>query len=216
MWHHSELEGEIYVLGSEAPPWLNTDEIRFIRVPLAEHKREHTGRSLEALLRSEVSEEFLWMNDDFFILEDRDDWPIWAHDMTLREQAADLPEKKHMGRFGYAPNLVRMAELLESWGFPDTLSLETHTPLKLRKSEIGPLYDRARAEAPDLPRGFFRSLYAAAGHDLEPIPDVKLYEYSDQLPEAPLVSTNPVAWNVGLSGKAIRRKYWRPAPWEQK
>jgi hypothetical protein len=210
----------VVIAGESLPHWIDPGTVTFLPVPFQAHKREHSGRNLDAILASDISEEFLWLNDDFFILEDREEFPIWSSGRTLRAHIEFLEAEKGKptsnGRV-YVDGLRDQLELLEEWGYPDPPSLEIHTPLPLRKSIIAPLLERARSSRPQLEAGFFRCLYYASGLPIEQLSDdVKIYGHKEPIPNgAEIVSSSPVSWNVGELGKQIRKQYWRRSPWEK-
>lgn len=208
----------VFIAGARRPGWLKPHErIVFIETAQARTKHDNIGENLRAVLGSEISEEFVWLNDDFFLLSDFDEIPLWARRQSLREKVEALrPDIGSPDNQAYVKGMRAQLGILSEWGFDDPICAELHVPIPLARTRAEEILDRVEREFPEHELGHFRALYGA-GLPAELRDDVKVKSHTQELSEnADLVSTSPVSWNVGNVGKQIRGKYWRRAPWESK
>ena len=159
------------------------------------------------------------MNDDFFFLADVDTLPLYRRQKPLGDYLAglkgetDSPDPEHRA---YVRGIRGQYDLLKRWGHKDPIqSTELHLPIPLDRTHLAAVLAAAAVDAPDLEAGHFRALYGAALDTVE-AEDVKVPSHNGQMPKGGFVSTGPVSWSVGLIGKTIRRRYWRPSPWEKR
>jgi hypothetical protein len=205
----------VFIIG-HLPPKISPDRVEFIPTPQEGTKFANIGENLEAVMESHISEEFIWLNDDFMLLEDfTGPMPVWARELPMREHI----ERLHPGigsaeHRAFVLGLITQFEILLEWGFDDPMCADLHLPIPLEKLRLKAITSRVWAEYPLLERGHFRALYGA-GLELEPVADVK-HSAHRGFPEAVRgwVSSSPVAWNVGELGRVIRKRYWRPSRWE--
>lgn len=206
LWHHVGVD-RVFVAGGK-PLMLDYDfgEVYHLPVPEAYDKWKHIGQNLEAVLASDISEDFLWMNDDFFVTQDAPEIPLYSF-RTIRDRVDyDKTAEWHRG-------MKSQYEILKAWGYPDdTPCTDLHVPIVLNKTRLKDLLDRVKAEFPDHPIGHFRMLYGA-GLEATPIQDHKIKSQDLPDPSWTFISTNPNSWK-GPTGKLIRDRYWRKSPWE--
>lgn len=205
----SHLPHDRVFLAGYAPAWTT----RVGRLPTRQSrgtKYRNTERNLRAALESPaVSDPFVLMNDDFFILRAIDEVPV-LHRGPL---AAFLPAKP--GRLGgYGSHRAATAAVIESLGIADPLAYEPiHTPLPVRKEPM--------LRALELGAGIqglqYRTLYGnLAGIGGELSPNVKIVDTAAVPSDDDLfVSTEDRSWERGAVGAYLRRRFAAPSPYER-
>ena len=89
----------------------------------------------------ELSDEFVWFNDDFILTRPVDDWRAFTnmHVGTLKERAERFRQSEpSRWRHGFAFN----NNLLEGMGVQDPLDFEYHGPILYNKSRLLEMYER--------------------------------------------------------------------------
>lgn len=156
-------------------------------VPVSQGRRDvylNTTRLLEAACRHpDVSDPFILMNDDFFVVE-----PIDSVPLLNRGPVSDVVTdcRALHGRRSYVEGMERVVAFLEARGYPDPLSFELHAPMLVDKATML----EAIAMCPD--DGMHkRTVYGAlAGLVGETVPDCKIHA-AGPLPPGPFISSRP-------------------------
>lgn len=159
-----------------------------------------------------VSETFVYMNDDFFMLQPLEQLPI-LHRGTVRDFVAE--HVAHYGRPGaYLKGLQATADLLVSQlRIRDPLCYEGHVPLIVDKATM----KRALDLGADLPVLHYRTLYGnlarLAG---EKIGDWKIRDVRS-VPEPSWLFTSTVdtVFAAGAVGRWLRARFPEPSPYER-
>lgn len=166
--------------------------------------------NLRAVLASDISEDFLWMNDDFFFLRDMDEFPVYDRGTIRKWLSYANQDDVYFGGMG------SQAAILAAWGYdPDsTPNTDMHVPHVLNKTRLKALLDRVADEFPEHPLGHFRMIYGADSESVT-LKDPKIKK-SDVLPELswPFASTDDATFTTGLVGHYLRLRYHRPSPFE--
>lgn len=130
-------------------------------------KWKNAVANLEAIIESEETpEDFILMNDDFFILNKINFVPYY-HEGPLSEKLERYKKLKmdpnYIGKLGstYAK--------LERMGIKEPLSYETHTPMPMEKSKLADIMQYC---PPNFWRSLYGNIYNVGG---EQIKDVKVY-----------------------------------------
>jgi hypothetical protein len=156
---------------------------------------------LAAASEPEVSDTFVLMNDDFFVLEPHPDGLPTLHRGRTAEQRRTGP---------YGRGYEETDKVLERMGVGDPLSYELHVPMVVDKAAMR----SALEEGLRLHRGgclHSRTLYGNyAGIAGVQAKDVKVYSPRDTVPAGPFVSTNAQSWS-GKAGRAIREMFPTPS-----
>lgn len=143
LWNNNELRYSLrsveqhlvgfrnVVIVGERPDWL-TNVIHIPCPDLGRTRPEHIYRKiLKACQSSEVSDDFLFMNDDFFYLQDRQADKIpWYSDGTL-----DSVIEKERPTKAYTRMLIHTRNWLENRGLP-TIHYDIHVPCIYKKQEF--------------------------------------------------------------------------------
>lgn len=220
IWHHLDV-GKIWIVGHH-PSWLDssvghipsaqrTQMYRNVNEPHLKFQNQEAN--LRAVMASEVSEDFLWWSDDFFVLRDTSTDIPYFHRGSLRDYLDTLPAKHGWGE--YAEGLGFCLKLLEAWGYPHPDAYNVHMPLPVNKTNLIEVMEMAWAEG--LQGGWLRPIYPVVCGDDHPhveVTDPKI-KNPNELPDLNQiwVSCDPGSWR-GALGQYIRNRYWRTAPWE--
>lgn len=212
--HHTDLDA-VWLLGTAGhhlPPWLDrTAPVEYLVGADRGEKWANIGAALETFLTHPAApSEWVYGNDDMFLLVDADELPAWCHS---RWKWTDTT------RGGYHGHMARLRLIVEAMGFDDPPHYDLHTPLPLSTEAVAIAFDQLRQIDEAWPLGHFRSL-AAQGHPrtLELASDVKV-EREHQLPDDgwESTSTSPRSWeHGGACGEFLRGRYWRPSRWEKR
>lgn len=203
--HHHHPVDRVYLVGGWSRH-LDPETVTHIPTVQGDDKYDNMVTQIDAILDSDISDDFLLMNDDFFFAQTMgsvplyDRGPLAAYITTL----ADGP---------YRQGLESCLTVLEEWGHVDPPCTAVHTPMPTNKARLSDILDRARSAGHK--SGFYRALYGA-GMETTTITDPKIRGWSDVPdPEIPLFSTDETSWK-GNTGVMVRNRYWRPSPWEAK
>lgn len=168
------LEGvdRVWVVGG-APRWYTGS---FIPVAPSLNKYDTVRNNLHAILGSDVSEEFVLMNDDFFIMGKTP--PLSLVEGLLLHRMQRFQHAQPNGR--YTRELeITYKFLLKEVGYP--LSFELHTPMVMHKEGL-----RQVLKMPGLWRSVYGNLFV---HEWELADDVKLYGGDPWYLHTPFLST---------------------------
>lgn len=153
----------IWVVG-EKPGWYVGN---FVHIPADYNKMRNARRNLKVISQTpEISDEYILMNDDFFIMEKIEDFDNY-YSGTLLEKC------KYYERLSpasyYTASLRETYEYLtRAIGMENPLNYEQHVPMKVTKDGISDAINR---------KGLHRSLYGnisqVGGENMES--DVKVY-----------------------------------------
>lgn len=220
-WAHHYPPDRVFIVG-QWPHYLDPAQVTYIPTIQNEGKWANTETNLRAVMESDISEDFIWTNDDIFLLRDLDSLPLYASG-TIADRISPMADKS-----GSVPKptqefyngMFRQAHAASIWGYDPTTALccDLHVPIPVTKSRLKETLDRRDdlgsniALEPVVPRGHWRMLYGL-GLEAEVIEDRKFY--GSELPEVSdtFASIAPSAWRRNF-GHYIRNRYWRASPWE--
>jgi hypothetical protein len=156
-------------------------------------------RAITAL--PELGEEFIYLNDDFFVLRPAAGAPVWHRGPIAAEVAA---HPAGTWRRGQAETL----ELLRCWGIREPLSYELHVPMVMTTTILAEALARAATAGPFAALAY-RSLYGnVAGVGGEPTQDVKIFGRTARIPiGATFLSTNDDSFANGRVGRQLRARF---------
>lgn len=199
----------VYVYGGK-PDWLANAE--WVPTSLKKTKWEDSrNNQIQACLDPRVSDPFILMNDDFFVMKPVPDGVPSYNRGTIRQ----LLEWYHSQGINskYTLGAEATLEKLESMGFKDPLSFDLHVPLVVDKATML----RALKLAEGHEAFHSRSAYGAlAGLQGDYLVDPKVHGTSERLDGSlTFVSTSDPAWQVGRSGILIRSKFRQRSRYEK-
>lgn len=211
--HHHLPQVDRVVIVGDLPDWAEPD----VWIPSRNDRPKFTniGNHLERALRArDVSDEFIWTNDDIFLLADLTPMPVYARG-PIDPYAANLkPDQGHADHRAFIDGIRRQAALAKLWGYDPaaTLNADCHAPIPLEKDRLAAVLERRDQDDPAIEAGHFRMIYGL-GLEATVIKDPKVR--GDAVPDDDrvIVSTSTRSWE-GPCGDRIRNLYWRPSPWE--
>jgi len=170
----ANLQGvdRVWVVGG-APAWYTG---ALIRVPSAVNKYETVRNNLRAVVDSDVSDQFILMNDDFFVTANTP--PLSLVEGLLLHRVEKFEAAQPGGNYTRQLQITQKV-LMREVGYP--LSFELHTPMVMHKEGL-----RAVLRMPGLWRSLYGNLFV---HDWELADDVKLYGGERWVQHTPFLST---------------------------
>ncbi|MEU5431701.1 hypothetical protein AB0H73_39790 [Streptomyces olivoreticuli] len=190
------------------PSWV-ANSVEFVRAPSPEGKWEGASARMRAACESpRIPENFLYFNDDFFVMRPVSEVPV----LNLGSLHTHIEHLR--GSQKYKDSLMETYRFLRKRKQPRELSpisYELHVPLPVRKE--GML--KAIEEAREVRRPQCRSLYGNI-HKIAGIlaGDCKVVSRARGAPYGPFVSTTDSSFNNGLIGKQLRAKFPDPCRYE--
>jgi len=191
------------------PPW--TVGVHHIDVAQDDTKYRNSTANLRAACEHpDVSDPFLLMNDDFFVMH-----PVAGPPMLHRGPVSvvvDYYRRRYGPSRQYLRGMVATSDLLHRLGIPDPLSYELHLPIVIHKAPML----AALTLGADIPVLHKRTLYgnlSGAGGDFSH--DVKVRTVHDQWdPSWPFLSTSRPTFHRAPVGHHIRAVFDAPGPYE--
>jgi hypothetical protein len=196
----------IWVVGGR-PDWYTGNHI-----PLRQdgNKYANARANLRAIVScSDISDEFVLMNDDFYVMSPVEVVPYY--------HGGDLIDKIRVfegfaARSKYLAILWDTMHILAYHGSPTTLDYALHVPMRMRRSELGPLLNYEASI-----RTLYGNLKRVGG---EQIPDVKVHTRRDgppqhdyMLSDFPFLSTHDRTFHT-VRKQLLRYKLNEPSPYE--
>jgi len=208
----------VFVAGY-APDWLANANYLMVEKPLDMDRKNHEVANIHAVLKNikatldnqEISDDFILMNDDFYILK-----PLKQLPSLNRGKLDDVIEEyRAQGAKAYLKTMERTRDLLLSLGYTDLISYELHTPMLMNKQKWLAMYQLVE-DNPELrplhTRTLYGNIYKVGG---TAIPDVKVYDYETGIaPGATFLSTENVVFDLGKVGKELKARFPEPSKYE--
>lgn len=214
----------VWIVGG-CPRWVS-DEVGWIETPQAEHKHRNVRENIRAACRSEhVTDRFILMNDDFFILQPtRRVEPL--HRGTLDEFITQMAHTGG-GQLSWHRRAIETRRTLEMLGLDPAglLSYELHVPMVIdRQTVLDSIADLERIGRTEMRHSMFRTRYGnLAGIGGRPVKDVKIS--TNQAWERAggaqvvrtwrYVSTQDETFNYGPAGAFLRNRFRTPSKYER-
>jgi len=192
----------VFFMGQPEGEW----QVR--NVPISEFEGGDKWYNLDVAWRhmpfvKELSDPFVYMNDDFFFLKPMVDIPSYHRGLLSEEPPYD----------NYSVGRIQALDSLRDNGYT-TWNFEVHTPMVINKDKIQGVYDKW---GPSPLCGYQRSLYGNINQlPAEYLEDVKIREGDDKaLAELDLfASCDPTSWYRHPIFKTLRKMYDKPCKWE--
>ena len=211
--------GRVYIAGG-VPSWINTERVTAISVPQVPGKYAHAGQCLEAILESDISDPFVWMNDDMMFLTPTDDIPAYARRMSIAKFCEGLrfmggTSRQAQDHNEFVRAMKGQMKIVKAWGFDPYTEYagDTHHPLLVDKQRLADIIARVRREFPHHPFAAWKMIYNA-GQNPVPSRDAKLMKHNSPLPDGGVVSFDDRSWN-GQAGKWVRLMFSQTGPFEK-
>lgn len=203
-------DSDVWIVGG-IPNWYKGNNIS---IEQNASKYNNAIENLKAIVKSkELPEEFVLMNDDFFIINKIDSLKHY-HEGPLLNKIEKYKELKMDP--SYVQKLGETYNRLQRMGIEDPVSYETHTPMIMLKERLGEVLEYC-------PRSLWRSLYGNI-HQVggEEIKDVKVY-YRDRFVDIsndytksdfPLLSTDDESFLM-IRDNLFKKKFGKKSKYEK-
>ena len=210
--------GNVYIIG-EKPDWATN----VVHIPVLQNgtKNANVAKNIQTASETEaISEDFVMMNDDFFIMKPIGKVPTlhWGSLKDVIERFA----KRYDQESDYMRAMKRTLVLLVSLGFPAPVSYELHVPMVFNKTQIRLRYQQFKGPVHQF-RTFYGNYFNVGGTQTE---DVKVFvdpKHNDlaynQDPEAYLnsklfLSATGGAFEREMVGRFVREKFAKKSVYE--
>lgn len=167
--------GRIFVIG-ECPDFLSG----VIHIPYPDkHKNKQDNareKYLVAANDERISDDFILMNDDFFVLEPVESVPNYTLG-TMEEMIRRHPTK---GGY-YYQSMIDTKKVIESFGIHDPLSFEVHAPIVFNKEKLKTVIMMVGAEKAYSFRSCYGNIYAEENERVMDFKAAGLVEFIHQI-----------------------------------
>lgn len=185
----------VFIVGG-CPHNVDKSKITYISIPPAPIKYTTTTNNLKSVcLDSRLSNEFILMNDDFFILK-----PIKDPHNELNlcrgtiKEVLDEMSRRHTVDSQYMIGMKQMYTFLSDLGNPNPLSYELHIPMVIDKSKFMSMFSLPYIDSIRVlhKRTLYGNLFMK---DSKRIRDVKVYrDFFTPLGSDKFLSTEDISW----------------------
>ena len=203
-------DASVWVVGG-IPTWYSGNKIS---IEQNAGKWANAVNNLNAIIESpEIPEEFILMNDDFFIINKIDSIKHY-HEGLLLDKIEKYDELKMDPN--YVKKLGHTYARLQRMGVENPVSYETHTPMTMLKSRLAEVMQYC---PPSLWRSMYGNVHNVGG---EQIKDVKVY-YRDRfatishdytVSDLPVMSTDDESF-IAVRDLVLKKKFTKKSKYEK-
>ncbi|MGW5925234.1 hypothetical protein ACWF2L_03170 [Streptomyces anulatus] len=199
--------GRVWIAG-HIPPWVAPDVGRIPLTQTGTKYQNSTANLRAAAEHPEVAEDFLYCNDDFFVMRPTPRMPALHRGPVARVEAYYASRANGL----YLRGLRETRDLLGELGVPAPLSYELHVPMPMRKGLLLEALDAGARLSVLHKRTLYGNLHQVGGTAIR---DPKILTRGTGFPrEAPFLSTMADTFTSGAVGRHIRAQFARPGPYE--
>lgn len=188
--------GKVFIYG-DLPENISAKKVHYIPFEHSGTKYKNTTAIMELAARNEeISDDFILMNDDFFVMQ-----KIINPDEELNLYRGDALEvyKDYTDRYGkeanYAKGMLETIKFMQSLGIERPLSYELHTPMIFNKRKFLDMLNikGVRDILALHKRSLYGNLYKQGGVAME---DVKIFTINPYTPppDKKFISCSDTAW----------------------
>jgi hypothetical protein len=165
---------KVYIVG-EKPAWLqNADHVNveqnMVREGDIPTKYKNVSKNLQAAAATEeISDNFVFMNDDFFVMKPFDSMPAF-HWGPMRDVIA-LYAARYDEESNYIMRMKELYTFLRSQGHEEPLSYELHVPIVFNKAHVARMYAKDFSRIYQI-RTMYGNYFQVGGQRMD---DVKVY-----------------------------------------
>ena len=157
----------IWLVGNK-PKWYKGN---FLPVPDTSNRYENIRNAIESVsMNSEISEDFLLMNDDFFILKPLAEIPKF-HGGLLINKINNYIDLTGINR--YVKMLMNTHRFLLKHGIKDPLDYDIHVPMQMNRTNLTKIIHKKH-----FPRSMYGNIFNIGGTEIK---DVKIYPSTSNL-----------------------------------
>lgn len=195
------------VLFGHRPDWYTGD---YVYVAAGANKWQNAAANLRAALDlPRLADEFLLMNDDFFIMQPTK--PALFHRGPIRKVIPEMEARLHKPS-RWVEGFRNTLTVLESLGYENPYSYELHVPMPLTRDALAEAF-RIRDAHRDIGPLQLRSLAGAVLPETgRKMADVKVYDYAQRTPKGTYLSTDDDTFERYRPG--LQNLFPEPSPWE--
>lgn len=137
---------KVFIVG-DLPEFINDEEVYYIPSSKLESRYKTTTNHLKlAVLNDNISEDFIWMNDDFFILKSITEKDLLLNRGLLRDQV-NFYHKNHNPLTKFDKLIENAIVELKHLGFVNPISFELHCPIIINKENFKSIEDKINNDA---------------------------------------------------------------------
>jgi hypothetical protein len=160
---NAEMVNDIWVIGDK-PDWYTG---KFIKVNPIGSAYENVRNNLRHVIANpNISEDFVLMNDDFFILRKLNSVSHYYGGLLANRY---MRHQELAGPNHYANLLRKTDTVLKQQGIKEPLNYELHVPMQFNKAKLSETIDK-----PFKIRSYYGNKYGIGGEEIE---DVKIYSH---------------------------------------
>lgn len=194
---------KVHIVGYK-PSWVtNVNHINVVQDKGG--KNLNTTHNMEvAAYDYNVTEDFILMNDDFFIMKPLSELPHYN-----RGSIDKVAEYYKQYDSQYYRGMMDTREYMEKLGLKNPISYELHVPMVFNKNNIIDMFTQYYQDSPPVAVLHKRSLYGNMfNYGGETIADVKVYTKDGKTPrDSTFLSTEDSIWEDSIVGRFIRRQF---------
>ncbi|NDL58639.1 hypothetical protein [Phytoactinopolyspora mesophila] len=195
---------KVWVIGGK-PAWLAN--VNHIRTSQAGSKYKNTTTALKKACETDgVSEQFIYLNDDMFLMREFDNVPVY-HRGLMSEFA-----KNRRLAGPYLRGAKNTLKLLTELGHHQPLSYEVHVPMVLDKTLMLKALEIGKHVNPLHKRSLYGNLVGLGGQRIQ---DPKVATKSAFDRRRPIISTSDDSFKRGQVGVFIRQRFPEPSRFER-
>ncbi len=184
---------QVFIVGG-CPTNLNKSKLIHSPISQGNDRYENTTNSLKHICHEpRLSEDFILMNDDFFILKPTDPIELNLCRGTIQEVINEIGHRYETNS-PYLTGMKQTLIYLKDLGHSEPLSYELHVPMVLNKKRFLDLFPLPYIET--IRKGHIRSIYGNTYlKDSKKIRDVKVYrDFYTPLGSDKFLSTEDNSW----------------------
>ena len=212
--------GRVWIAGYK-PRWVTNVE----HLPLRQTRTKYensTANLLAAATHDDVSEEFVYFNDDFFVIQPMASIPILHRGPVSHVVDYYLSKYRHRRNAGaYVDGMVRTADILTGLGVDEPLSYEVHAPLPMTKTGFREAVRTASGHGITAlhKRTLYGNLHGLGGEvgfpGADQEGDCKIFKDGMKWsPDWPFLSSGGAVLQNGEVGRFVRSLFPDPSPYE--
>lgn len=204
---HYFPDAEIIIVGSP-PDWYNG---KTLYVPQNKDKYFNASKNLHTICHSEeIPEEFVFMNDDFFIVEKIRNIPLYHGGSFLKKVEK---YKTIAPRGSYTRRLVDTFKTLRRLGISDPLDYDLHVPMVVEKSKL-----KRAIQFDVLWRSVYGNVYNSGGIEISDVKvylnlDINTHSYDFKNGRLPFISTEDKVFPF-VRDEIFEKKFGKPSKYE--
>jgi hypothetical protein len=144
---------------------------KFLSVPDKSSRYENIRNAIESVsINSDISEDFVLMNDDFFILKPLTEIPVFHGGLLIDKINNHI---SLTGTNNYVRMLSNTHRFLLKYGIKDPLDYDIHVPMKMNKTNLAKIIHKKH-----FPRSMYGNIFNIGGTEIK---DVKIYPSTSNL-----------------------------------